>query len=879
MLVRIAALVLVVLAGGWGAASAQPIRIRAEGIGVQQALHQLKEQTTLRLVFADRLLQGRTSSCAYEGDDRVAALRCVLTDTGLQAERVRRGQYVIIAIPPATNGEAPASPPRVALTGYVQDATTGESLPGAHVYLHPFAAGTTTNRMGYFALPSLPPGAYPVRVSYLGYRTLDTTLTTAASSTTIQLEPTPIASEGIVVEAGPDDDPESSQLPGMMSVALDRMEQLPSLGEPDLFKALQWTPNIRKSAIISGGLSVRGADPDQNLYLLDGAPVYHPWHAFSLISTFQTGTLQSTNFYRGSFPASLGGRLVSVLDAHMKDGRRDDAHAVAALSVLSGRFRVETPLTAKTSFMLSGRRSYIDKLIGQTHPVSDASGRRDTLRTGYYFFDTSAKIAHRFRPGHRLSLSVYRGRDDLDLRLPFDLSLDFSSWLRPADLFFEVDQAWENRLLSLQHQYLHRDDLLIATTAYYSGYRADENAFVQPTSTASLSSIYSVDLDDMGLRAQVDYYHSVSHHVKAGLGVSRLRFRSALDSQIRRSAGTVDSLTQRSPLDAVEAVAYAQDTWSPTPKWQVQPGVRLSYFSGGHRMHVGPRLSLQYAVRPERLVLSGAVGMHVQYLHRLRDRFSIAYDLVSNRWVPSGQTIRPATSTQVQLGLHGRPRSGLTVDLTGYVRRTRHRLVPEDVFRTKDGLQGPGIEVGALLGQYVEADGRAFGVEGTARFSQGPWTARLGLSLGRTFVQVPTNNAQTWRPADLDVPVSVRSALTWSAGAWETTVAAEVRSGYPLTAPEARFRLGDPTETAPTTFLARPQINNSRLPSYVRLDASLLYRFRLLTAAWEARLNLFNILNRDNIVSRTFAPTDAGVDVDSQQGLPILPLLELEMTL
>jgi outer membrane receptor protein involved in Fe transport len=95
----------------------------------------------------------------------------------------------------------------------------------------------------------------------------------------------------------------------------------------------------------------------------------------------------------------------------------------------------------------------------------------------------------------------------------------------------------------------------------------------------------------------------------------------------------------------------------------------------------------------------------------------------------------------------------------------------------------------------------------------------------------------------------------------------------------ARFRVGDPIGTSPTTFLSRPAVNNSRLPTYARLDASVLYRFRMLTANWEARLNLFNLLNRGNVVSRTYAPTDAGVAVSSQRGLPILPLLELEMSL
>jgi hypothetical protein len=879
VLARFVSLVVLLLCGAHGA-WAQPLRIEADGIPLEQALDQLRDRASLDIVFANRLVEGRTARCTYRGNDRRAALRCVLSETGLRAERVRRGQYVIVASERApTGGGSLPSAPRVDLTGYVKDAQTGVRLPGAHVYLSALDAGTTTNSVGYFAIPSLPPGTYRVRVSYLGYETLDTTLTARAAAATLALTPTPITSEGVVVEAGPSDSDDASRPPGMMNVALDRVEQLPSLGEPDLFKALQWTPNIRKSAVVSGGLSIRGADPDQNLYLLDGAPVYHPWHAFSLISTFQTGTLQSTTFYRGSFPASVGGRLSAVLDAQMKDGRRDDTRAVAALSVLSGRFRIEAPVTSKTSFMLSGRRSYLDKLIGRTHPVTDATGRRDTLRTGYYFYDTSAKVTHQFAPGHRLSVSYYRGRDDLDLRLPFDLSLDFSSWLRPADLFFEVDQSWENRVLSVQHRFLPRDDVFVSTTAYYSGYRADENAFVQPTSSASLASLYSVDLDDMGVQANVDYYRSVTHHVQGGVRLSGLRFRSTLDSQIRRSAGTVDTLAQRSPLDAMQAAAYLQDAWSPSPRWTVQPGVRLSYFSGGDRWHLRPRLSLRYAAHPRWLVLRGAVGMHVQYLHRLRDRYSLAYDLVSSRWVPSGDAIRPSSNTQVQVGFNSHPWPALTLDLTGYARRTKHLLVPKDAFQTRDGLQGPGVEVAALLGQYTEADGRAFGVESTARLEHDAWTLRAGLALGRTFVNVPTDAGRRWRAADLDVPVSARTALTWSHGPWETTLAAELRSGYPITIPEARFRVGDPVAEEPTTFLSRPQVNNGRLPTYARVDASILYRFRLLTASWEARLNLFNVLNRGNVVSRTFAPTDTGVEVSSQRGLPLLPLLELEMTL
>ena len=858
-------------------AQAQDIQIETSKTPLASVLQTLRAQAGLDLVYAERLIDGKTATCSYRGNERRAALACVLDGTGLAAERVRRRQYVIVEAPADT---AP-KPARTALTGHVMDEETGERLPGAHIYLPDLQAGTTTNRDGYFVLPSLPRGDYRVRISYLGYRTVDTTVAVADERLTVALEPAPIESEEVRVSAGTTTAEEEARVPGMSSVDLARLDQLPSLTEPDLFRALQWTPGIRKTGAVNGGLSVRGADPDQNLYLLDGAPVYHPWHAFSLISTFQTGTLKNTDLYRGAFPVEYGGRLSSVVDAQMKDGSRREPTAEAGIGMLSGRFRIEAPIGERTSFMVSGRRSYVDKIIGRTHAVTDPQGRRDTLRTGYYFYDASAKVAHRVNDAHRLTLSYYQGRDDLDLRLPFDLSLDFDSWLRPADLFFEVEQNWTNRVLSARHQYLAADDVYVTTTGYYSGYQAREASFVQPTTTASLTSDYRVQLHDGGVKVDVDYHHSVSHEFSGGLKVSTLQFESALDNEVRRSASLVDGRRQRSDLGAVQVSGYVQDVWSPSPTWSLQPGVRASYFSSGNHVRVAPRLSARYTVDPKWLVLRASAGVHVQYLHRLRDRESLAYDLVSSRWVPASDRVPPATGLQLGLGARTRPTPGLTLELDSYLRGTRNQLVPSDVFQEKDAIEGPGINVGALLGQYTRGEERALGAELSAVYGRGPWMARLSVGSSRTFVRAPgrVQSGLRWRPSDLDVPVTMRGALGWTGADWSATMAAEWRSGYPVSAPVARYRVGDPVESDPLTYLYRPQINNDRLSPYFRVDLSLGYAFRFLSARWQASLTLFNVTNRANELSRTYEPTPTGVSTQSQRGLPILPLLELEMTL
>jgi len=876
---RLVALIVVVLVA-WGVGGpvswGQSVQIDVSDVPLEQALGTVRAETGLDLVYAERLVRGRSASCRYAGKDRRAALQCVLDGTGLRAERVRRRQYVLVG---TSSSDAPEQ--RAALTGYVVDAETGGRLPGANVYLTDLQAGATTNADGYFVVSSLPAERYAVRLSYLGYETVDTTLAAGAGPHRIALRPAPIESEEVIVEAGSTTAEEESQQPGMMSVDLARLDRLPSFTEPDLFRVLQWTPGIRKTGVVSGGLSVRGADPDQNLYLLDGAPVYHPWHAFSLISTFQTGTLKNTNLYRGSFPVEYGGRLSSVVDAQMKDGSRRRPSAEAAFGMLSGRFRIEAPLTPSTSFMLSGRRSYVDKLIGRTHPVVDERGRRDTLRTGYYFYDTSAKVAHRFNQQHRLSLSYYHGRDDLDLRLPFNLSLDFDSWLRPAELFFEVDQGWSNRVVSAQHQYLVSDNVYATSTAYYSGYRAQEASLVQPTSTALLTSDYRVRLHDAGVKVDVNYHHSVSHELTAGFKASTVQFESALDSEIQRSAGVVRRRRQESALGAVQLSGYVKNVWTPSPDWTLQPGLRLSFFSGGDHVRVAPRMSARYTAHPRWLVLRGSAGVQVQYLHRLRDRQSLAYDLVSSRWVPSTDRVRPATGLQVGLEARAHPRPGWTLEVDSYLRGARNLLVPSDVFQEKDEIEGPGINVGALLGQYTRGEERAAGVELSAVYGRGPWSGRIGVGTGRTFVRAPgrVQSGLRWRPSDLDVPYTLRGALGWQGSSWSATIATEWRSGYPISAPVGRYEVGDPVDRAPVSYLYRPKVNNDRLAPYFRVDLTLGYSFQFLSARWTATLNLFNATNRDNELSRTYEPTATGVNTASQRGLPILPLLKIEMQL
>ena len=853
---------------------AQAIDLDVEDVPVRDALVALGQQAGIDLVFAESTVEGHLATCDFEGIESVEALACVLDGTGLRAERVRRKQYVIVSRAPGEPEHA-----RTTLSGFVVDAETSEALPGAHVYLPDLRIGTITNEAGYFALPSLPRGAYRTHITYVGFESVERRLSGSEEPHTIPLAAATVEGGTIVVEDESSNQAGIRSLPGLVTEPIGRLASLPSFpGESDLFQALQWFPGVRNLGEVNGGMSIRGASPDQNLYLIDGAPVYHPWHAFSLISTFQTETFKDIKLYRGSFPAQFGGRIASVLDAQMKDGSRSDPHATVSLSALSGRFVVETPATRNSSFMIAGRRSYLDKLVGREHPVVGEDGVRDTLRTGYYFYDASAKYTWRASRRDRVSISYYHGADHLDLRLPFDLSLDFSSWLRPADLFFEVDHRWQNRLVTARYQRVHSDRTFVTATAYYSAYDATERAFLRPTSSATLRSDYLVDVKDVGFKLDGDYIYSLSHEIQFGFDVVMRDFDSALDATVQRSPGRVDIRQQISSATEPEVAVFAQDVWTPTDRWTLRPGMRLSIFGGGMYAHVSPSMSFQYAVHPKNLLLKAGVGHRVQYMHRLRDRHAFTYDLVSSRWVPAGAQVRPASAVDVSGGFESRPFDGFMLAGDAFWRTTDNVLLPEDAYSTKSELVGPGIGLSELLGQYVEGEARAYGIELTTRLSDGPWSLWVSYAGGRSLTRSEALGEQSFRSARYDVPRSLHLLGSRDLAKWRLSAALDLRSGYPNTVPVSRYAVGDPLD-GEEQYLHRPYINNGRLPPYFRIDLSALRRFELLGADWQARLHVYNVTNRRNVVARQYVPADDGMDIQNRRGLPILPLFEIEMQL
>ena len=858
---------------------AQDISVDVSSEPLSQVLDSFGTSYRINLVYAQRQVEGRLATCNYVGTDVAAALACILSDQDLGVIRLKRRQYVLVEV----GEDAALHPAEIrlgTLHGFVMDSLSEETLPGAHVYLPRFSIGSATNKAGYYAIPSLPFGQYRARISFLGYATLDTLLEISGEPTTIRLDRQTLESEAIFVSSDRRDLYEVE--PGVRQVSVNRISKLPGFpGEADLLQSLRWFPSVQRVRTNQGGLIVRGGEPDQVHYLIDGAPVYHMWHIAGLLSVYQPEAFKDVRLYQGSFPAEHGGRLSAVLDAELKDGTMDQITGLAGLGVLSARVFVEGPITKGLSFMVSGRRSYLDRIIGRRHPVYDGS-RRDTMRTGVHLYDISTKLAWRPSTRQRLTLGIYGSSDVLDIRLPVNLSvvgsfrdaLPLSDWLSPASLVFEFDTRWSNRLISARYQYLYTDRLFLSATVYATSYRAHERIFIRPTTISSVNSVYELDILDVGVKLNVDYYLSLTHHIRAGISIAQRTFSSELEALILQTNTISESTDERSALHNTEIVLYAQDTWRPTARLQIQPGLRISQLRGAKDLRLSPRLGVLYDL--DQVILRMAMGVNVQYLHQVRDRYSVLYDLISYRWVPASRSVDPSHSYHASLGAGVLLGNFFTVDVDLYVHLTHGLLLPRNEQQSRDRLLGPGIELGAILGQYTRGKALAHGFEANLQYERGASFLWVSYAAGRSRSRAPELGEYKFRPGRFDIPQQLQIAFQRTRSHWSYGVSGNWRSGYPITVPEARYAVGDPLSEAPQGFLYFPKINNGRLPPYLNYGVQGSYRFNVGDVALQLKLEVNNITFRRNVIGRVYDPAlPQEVAITSRYGLPAYPLLEI----
>jgi len=380
------------------------------------------------------------------------------------------------------------------VSGYIKDASSGESLIGASVYLKEPLKGTTTNHYGFYSI-TFDQGTYTLVSDFMGYTQFTKTINLNQNMTVnIELEPKAITTKEVVITGDrPDENLQNTDM-GTFQMPVEKIKTIPVLfGEVDILKTIQLTPGVQSGGEGNSAFYVRGGGPDQNLVMLDEAVVYNASHLFGFFSVFNADALQNVELTKAGMPANYGGRLASVLDISMKDGNMKKYQVNGGIGLISSRFTVQGPIKKDTSsFIISARRTYAD--IAMKPFIKKTSPFRNS---GYYFYDLNTKVNYRLSDKDRLYLSGYFGRDIFDLESTEDQ--------------FKNSISWGNATVTARWNHLFNQKLFANTSLIFSDYQFEMGATQDLYEMKLMSGI-----TDYNAKLDFTYLPASSHVLKFG---------------------------------------------------------------------------------------------------------------------------------------------------------------------------------------------------------------------------------------------------------------------------------------------------------------------------------------------------------------------------
>lgn len=749
-------------------------------------------------------------------------------------------------------GATAAAAQSVTISGTVTEANSGEAITGATVALFREsdstkpARGGISNRFGFYSIPKVAPGRYRLVARSIGSQQRTESLLIPEVGSPILLEaevPDTAATDTTATECRISFGPDSArlniclqpkQLMGrevvvterrydatISTVAIDPQlsQKLPSLGgEPDIMRTLQLLPGIKAGSEISSGLYIRGGSPDQNLVLLDGATVYNPSHIGGFLSTFNSDAIRDVKVMKGVFPAEYGGRLSGVVDMTMREGTQEKFSGAAGISLLNSRLTVEGPISDDITFMVSGRRMYMDlvmKLAGSPEDVPD-----------YYFYDLNGKMNWRLSESDHLFVSGYFGRDD------------FKTDPRGTD---QLLLNWGNATANLRWSHIISPTMFTNFSAIFTNYDCSTTLMElfkgSPTSGFKTSS----QIRDLTLRGEAQLFAGEDHILKTGFEATNHQF----------NANATDAVNEFEKIGATPATMssleggfFLQDEWQITPRLQANIGARASYFSNGGYLRLEPRASLAYSIT-DNITARGGYSAHNQYLHMItRNDAALPTDI----WFPATSTIQPATSQQIAAGVETRLFDNeVLLSVEGYYKTMNNLLEFKDT--ASFSLIAP------LESSFAAGSGKAYGMEFFLNKQVGDFTGWIGYTLSwtdRTFADL--NRGKTFYPRfdrrhDISVVATYKLSDSWEVGA--TWVYA---TGQGVTVPQGQFiynsegaDLGD----APESRYDFSERNGYRLPAFHKLDLNFSHKYQWFNLPFTLSLNVYNAYNRQNVFSQS----------------------------
>jgi len=595
------------------------------------------------------------------------------------------------------------------LSGHIKEFSTGEELINASLYIKEVSEGTVSNLYGYYSI-TLDAGTYSVIYSYLGYESevIEVRLDKDVRMDIEMKEAETLLNEITITAEEKDENIESTQM-SRVSIDVEAVKKMPALlGEVDIIKAIQMLPGVKSLGEGTSGFYVRGGNVDQNLVLLDEAPIYNASHMLGFFSSFNPDAIKDMQLYKGAISSRYGGRLSSVLDIRMKEGNSKKFGGSGGIGTIMSRLSLEAPLGERGSFILSGRRSYLDVLAKLVVPNADDDSQ-------FYFYDLNAKGNYRLNDNNRLFVSGYFGRDVIEIADEEGIGVE-----------------WGNRTATARWNHIFSPKVFSNLTFYFSDY----DYFLSVDEELSKLK-WDARLKELSLKADFSFFLSPSNTLQLGMQTIRHNLDPGKISISENNEVITDFRIQTN--ESFENAIYVNDEVTINDNLKVNFGIR-----GSSLHNVGPQIHYNQNDNFEltdSTVYDG--GIYNSY-YNLEPRLGIKYNLGSQQSLKASYN---RTTQYIQLASNGNASTPFDIWFTaspnvkpqladqyalGYFRNFMNNAFEfsAEVYY-KDFINAIDFKERAelLLNKNLEGDlrigkGRAYGIELMVKKETGKWTGQ-----------------------------------------------------------------------------------------------------------------------------------------------------------
>jgi len=720
------------------------------------------------------------------------------------------------------------------ISGTIADSTKGEELINAKITVKGLGQGTFSNEYGFYSL-TLPKGTYTLIYSSTGYDPKEVAIE-LNQNLVINQRISSLADKvhqmaEVKVTAKKEDQNITDPIMGVERLNPAAVAKIPVLlGEKDIIKSMQLLPGVKSAGEGNAGFYVRGGAADQNLILLDEAPVYNAAHLLGFFSTFNSDAIKDAVLYKGNQPANFGGRLSSVLDIKMNEGNNKRYNVSGGIGVISSRLNVEGPIVKdKASFLISGRRTYVDMFLRASDKFKD-----NTL----YFYDLNAKVNYRINQKNRVFLSGYFGRDKLGLGDAFGID-------------------WGNATGTARWNHIINDKLFSNTSVIFSSYD-----YKISISSSDVSFDIKSSIKDINLKQEFQYFINTRNKMRFGINAIN---HNIIPGQIDANEASGINPITLTPNKSLEAAAFVTNDFTLTENFTLSYGLRLSTFSllgNGQNTYsydtdgdvsdttvyknnsfvktypiLEPRVSMSY-VYSKTASFKAAYARNAQYIHLVSNTTTSS---PTDLWIPSSMNTKPEICDQVSIGwFKNFKENAYEMNIETYYKSMQNQI---------DYRNGANLQANELIeGELLYGIGRAYGLEFILKKKTGKFTGWVGYTLSRSERKIEGINNNQWYASKQD-----RTHDLSVVGIYDITPKLSVSAlfiyytGNAVTFPSGKYTIDGQTQ-----FLYTER-NGYRMPAYHRMDIGVT-RYRKNTEKFESSWNfsLYNVYGRENAYSITF---------------------------